>query len=72
MKYPLEERIIRRLIRNAVYRNKEDALYDLDYDLQLNAAIDIIKKGNFNKLMNSTKTLKELQAAAKKDENAKK
>lgn len=72
LKYPLEERIIRRLIRNAVYRNKEDALYDLDYDLQLNAAIDIIKKGNFNKLMNSTKTLKELQAAAKKDENAKK
>ena len=34
-------------------------LYDLDYDIQLNAAIDVIKKGDFDKLMEETKTLKD-------------
>lgn len=36
-------------------------LYDLDYDIQLNAALDIIKNENFTELMTSSKTLAEMQ-----------
>ncbi len=64
----VEERIIRRLIRNQINKNKEEALYDLDYDLQLNEAIKIIQNGKFNELMKSAKTLKELQSESEKEE----
>ena len=43
-------------------------LYDSDYDIQLNAAIEILKSSDFKNLVKSAKTLKELQdeAEAKK------
>ena len=50
-------------------------MYDLDYDVQLNAAIDILENENFEKLVRSTRTLKELQeeaAAEREKETAKK
>jgi carboxyl-terminal processing protease len=59
--YPLDLRTLRRIVRLEVNRNVGTSLYDLDYDVQLNAALDILKKEDFNKLMKSTKTLKELQ-----------
>jgi len=59
--YKLELRMLRKLVRNEVDRTKASRLYDLDYDLQLNAALDIIKKGNFKELMSTSKTLKEIQ-----------
>lgn len=62
--YSVDERIVRRLIRNQVQRLQETPLYDLDYDLQLTAAIDILKTGKWNNLMKNTKTLKELQDSA--------
>lgn len=62
--YPLEERLLRRLLRIQVQRLQPSVLYDLDYDLQLNKAIEIIESGSFNELMRNTKTLKELQEAA--------
>lgn len=62
--YRLEERLLRRLIRLEVGKTKPAELYDLDFDLQLNAALDIIKKENFAKLMKNTKTLKQLQEEA--------
>ncbi len=47
-------------------------LYDLDWDVQLVAALDILSgsKAEFDELLKNTKTLKELQEeAALKDES---
>ena len=44
-----------------VLEKKPMRLYDLDYDIQLNAALDIIKNENFTELMTSSKTLAEMQ-----------
>lgn len=68
--YALDQRLLRRLIRLRVSRLSGTALYDLDYDVQLNAALDILKKENFTTLMRSTKTLKELQELNKATETA--
>lgn len=75
--YKLEERLLRRLVRIQVNRTKPTALYDLDYDIQLNAALSVLSETkDFKALVNSTKTLKELQlemeAAKKAEEEAKK
>lgn len=61
----LDERTLRRLVRNQVNRLKPAMLYDLDYDIQLNAAIEILQKENFQNLVRNTKTLKELQDESK-------
>ena len=64
-KYPhIDERTFRKLTRNQVNRTKPAPLYDLDYDIQLNAVLDILAKENFAALVKSTKTLKELQQEA--------
>ena len=64
-KYPhIDERTFRRLTRNQANRTKPAPLYDLDYDIQLNAALDILAKENFAALVKNTKTLKELQQEA--------
>ena len=70
--YKLELRVLRKLIRNEVERTKVTPLYDLDYDLQLNEAIKILSTENFNALVKSTKTLKELQQEAEAKEQASK
>ncbi len=59
----VDERSFRKLIRNQVNRTKVAPIYDLDYDIQLNEALSIIRKNSdeFQKLLKSTKTLKELQ-----------
>lgn len=68
----IDERTFRKLIRNQVNRTQPAMLYDLDYDIQLNAALDILAKESFSKLVKDTKTLKELQeeAAAAQDAEA--
>ena len=53
--------VIRKIVRNNVDHTKPMRLYDLDYDIQLNAALDIIKNENFTELMTSSKTLAEMQ-----------
>lgn len=64
--YKLEERLLRRLIRMRVNRYKTNVVYDLDFDIQLNAALDLLKNTkDFSNLVNSAKTLKELQEEAK-------
>lgn len=60
-KYPLDERILRRLLRIQVQRYQESPLFDFDFDLQLKEAIKIIRTENFDDLVASTKTLSELQ-----------
>lgn len=59
--YPFDKRILRRLLRIQVQKTQPSALYDLDYDLQLQEAINVIKRGNFSQLVKNTKTLKQLQ-----------
>ncbi len=58
--YSLEENVLRRLIRMKAY---PDALYDLDFDIQLLAALEILDASNFNDLVQDAKTLSELQAS---------
>ena len=36
-------------------------LYDLDYDVQLNAAIKIVQNKDFETMLQNTKTLRQLQ-----------
>ncbi|MCQ2573752.1 MAG: S41 family peptidase [Treponema sp.] len=59
--YPLEERLLRRLIRNQVNKTEPAALYDLDYDLQLGKALELIDRKDFDSMVKNAKTLKELQ-----------
>lgn len=59
--YPLEQRVLRRIIRMECDKTREPRLYDLDFDIQLNAALEVIKDKNFNSLIKNAKTLKELQ-----------
>ena len=59
--YPLDERLIRRLIRIQVQKTQPSVLYDLDYDLQLNAAIKIVQNKDFETMLQNTKTLRQLQ-----------
>lgn len=61
--YPLDLRLLRRMIRIQVQRTKANVLYDLDFDLQLNEALKIVKSKDFDALIKNTKTLKELQEA---------
>ena len=62
--YPIDERIIRRLIRVQVQKTQPSVLYDLDYDLQLQEAIKIVQRKDFSTLLKNTKTLKQLQEEA--------
>lgn len=59
--YGMNDRLLRRLIRLAVNKTKGDTLYDLDYDIQLQAAIELVRSQDFNTLVSNTKTLKQLQ-----------
>lgn len=60
-RYDIGERLIRRLLRNQVLRTSSTPLYDLDYDIQLNKAIEIVTSPNFNTMMKKTKTLKQIE-----------
>ena len=62
--YPLDERLIRRLIRVQVQKTQPSVLYDLDYDLQLNAAIKAVQNKDFANMLKNTKTLRQLQEEA--------
>ena len=63
--YNLDERLLRRLVRVKAVRTQSSRLYDLDYDVQLNKALEILNTtADFKKLVASTKTLHELQDEA--------
>ena len=64
----MEERLLRRLIRLEADKVREPRLYDLDFDLQLNAALEVVQKQDFEKLVAEAKTLKELQQEAERAE----
>ncbi len=71
--YDLEERLLRRIIRLQVNRHNPSVVYDLDFDVQLNAALDVLNKtDDFASLVASAKTLRELQEEAEANEAAEK
>jgi len=65
--YPLDMNLLRRLIRNERNRTVIAPVYDLEYDVQLQAAVDILNTGGFKELMREAKTLKQLQEEAEAD-----
>ena len=62
--YPIDLRILRRLIRVQAKKAQSAALYDMDYDIQLQEALKIVQSPDFFDLVKNTKTLKELQEEA--------
>jgi len=63
-KYSLDIVLLRRLIRNELNRTEIAPVYDLEYDVQLLEAVNIIRNGNYFQLMKGSKTLKTLQEEA--------
>ncbi|HOT62865.1 MAG TPA: peptidase S41, partial [Treponemataceae bacterium] len=62
--YRVDVRVLKRLVMQEYYRTHISPLYDLEYDVQLKAAVDVIKKEDMGALLRGTKTVKELQDAA--------
>ncbi|MDR0320618.1 MAG: S41 family peptidase [Treponema sp.] len=65
--YNLDLPLLRRLIRNELNRTSFAPVFDLEYDIQLQEAINIIRTGTFNTLMQTTRTLRALQEEAEED-----
>jgi carboxyl-terminal processing protease len=68
--YRLDLTLLKRLIRNEQNRTVIAPVYDLEYDVQLQEAVNILNGGNFRTLMQTTKTLKALQEEAAQEEFA--
>jgi carboxyl-terminal processing protease len=62
--YSLDLSLLRRLIRNEQNRTVIAPVYDLEYDVQLQEAVRILRSGTYTQLMKTSKTLKELQEQA--------
>jgi carboxyl-terminal processing protease len=65
--YSLDISLLKRLIRNEQNRTTIAPVYDLEYDVQLQEAVNILNRENFRNLMQTTKTLKVLQEEAAGD-----
>lgn len=70
--YALDPWLLRRIIRLSVNRTRGDSLYDLDYDIQLQKAIETVRARNIWTLISQTKTLKELELERLEKEEAEK
>lgn len=62
--YGLGAQLLRRLIRDERNRTTIAPPFDLEYDIQLKAAVDLLRDGSYPALMRTTKTLKVLQEEA--------
>jgi carboxyl-terminal processing protease len=67
MEYRLDFSLLKRLIRNEQNRTSIAPVYDLEYDVQLQEAVNILKSGEYRSLMQTTKTLRALQEEASGD-----
>jgi carboxyl-terminal processing protease len=56
--------LLRRLIRDEQNRTVIAPVYDLEYDIQLQEGVNILRGGNYDTLLRSAKTLKILQEEA--------
>nr|AGS51964.1 carboxyl-terminal protease [uncultured bacterium contig00003] len=59
--YHLDMSLLKRMIRNELNRTVISPVYDLEYDVQLQEAVNILRSGLYPNLMENTKTLKALQ-----------
>ncbi|MBU0935515.1 MAG: S41 family peptidase [Spirochaetes bacterium] len=59
---PVSTRVLKRLIHNELNRTRIVAEFDLDYDLQLQAALEVLQTGSFPSLVSQVLSVKELQA----------
>jgi carboxyl-terminal processing protease len=62
--YGLDLTLLKRLIRNEQNRTVIAPVYDLEYDVQLEEAVKILRSGTYTQLMKTSKTLRELQDEA--------
>ena len=65
--YKLDVTLLKRLIRNEQNRTTIAPVYDLEYDVQLQEAVNILRGGSYRTLMQTTRTLRELQEEAASD-----
>ncbi|GHT73331.1 peptidase S41 [Spirochaetia bacterium] len=68
--YSLDASLLRRLIRDEQNRTAIAPIYDLEYDVQLQEAVKILRGDTYGALMRTTKTLKALQDEAGDDVSA--
>jgi len=65
--YHLDQSLLKRLIRNELRRTEIAPVYDLDYDIQLQEALNILHSGEYQNLLRNAKTLKALQEEAESE-----
>ncbi|MDR3168036.1 MAG: S41 family peptidase [Treponema sp.] len=68
IEYQLDSSLLSRLIRDEQNRTSIAPVYDLEYDVQLQEAVKILRGGTYGALMRTTKTLKALQEEAVPEE----
>ncbi|MDR1353865.1 MAG: S41 family peptidase [Treponema sp.] len=66
--YNLDISLLKRLIRDEQNRTLIAPVYDLEYDVQLQEAVNILRGDTYNALMRTTKTLRDLQNEAAEEE----
>ncbi|MDR2660194.1 MAG: S41 family peptidase [Spirochaetaceae bacterium] len=66
--YGLDFSLLRRLIRDEENRTVIAPVYDLEYDVQLQEAVKILREGVYYQLIQNTKTLRDLQEESADDE----
>jgi carboxyl-terminal processing protease len=65
--FELDISLLRRLVRNEQNRTTIAPVYDLEYDVQLQEAVNIFRGGGYGALMKTTRTLRDLQEEAAGD-----
>jgi len=64
--YSLNLPLLRRLIRNELNRTVIAPVYDLEYDVQLQEAVNILRSGDYSNLMRNVRTLRVLRDEAER------
>jgi carboxyl-terminal processing protease len=68
--YNLNLALLKRLIRNEFNRTTFAPVYDLEYDVQLQEAINIFRSGTWQNLMRNARTLRTIRDEAESGESA--
>jgi len=68
--YHLNLPLLRRMIRNELNRTVIAPVYDMEYDVQLQEAMNILRSGNYNNLIRNSRTLRSLQEEAEQNDVA--
>ncbi|MCL2722142.1 MAG: S41 family peptidase [Treponema sp.] len=66
--YDLDLALLRRLIRNELNRTTIAPVYDLEYDIQLQEAINIFRRGLYNDLMNAARNLQAIEDISEEED----